>query len=548
MNLSLIRIFAFVLFITSASCLHGQYYYLPISNDLQWSLERIVLDTGNYVHHGIRPYSRSEIFAIDSTWTFGGTEIKEVEKGSKPHKKWVNRKLFNESLIILDGEDYRIEINPLLNLELGFSNPTEKNYNFLSTRGLWIEGKLGNEFSFYTMVAENMGRFPQYYHKEFTSTNVVLGWGQLNQTLPSRSLDFPMVMGGICYKPSKYFTFSLSQGKQFFGEGYRSMILSDYAMPNANFKIEIDFGKKVKYISLYSLYLDPRSIAAVNGYSLKKYTSFHYLSWNINSRLNLSFFESMIWVGDSANPNQGFDFHFLNPIIMYRQVEKVIGGKGGNAMIGFGSSYLLKRHLKLYAQLAIDDFSLDALRQLSKGHWLNFYSGQVGLKYAEAFGIENLFFQLEYNVARPFMYAHRSSISNYTHNLLPLAHPWGSSFQELLTRANYQIGRWLFRQSVSFGERAEDPIGRNLGNNLFESIFDRNEIDLGYFIAKGENYNIMVGETAINYVLNRATGARLGFGLRYRFVTPRSKMIETKKDSWVFINLTTPFFNSYYDY
>lgn len=523
----------------------GQYYFTPLSRDFQVRLEKILLDTNVSFHHAIRPFSNVDLSRVNSNWRDESDFTSLLIASNKGFKNWVLRKLFNESFVIIDDEDYHIEANPILNLELGYSS-SNRATAFLNTRGVWIEGSLGRQFSFYTMVAENQGRFPDYYQDFYTSNNVVLGWGKLNQTSESGILDFPMVMGGIAYNPSKYFTFSLSQGKQFFGEGYRSMILSDYAMPNANFKIETDFGDKVKYVNLYSIYLDPQS--SINGFNRKKYTSFHYLSWNISPKLNLSFFESMVWVGDSSNPNQGFDIHFLNPIIMYRQVEKVIGGKGGNAMIGLAGSYQPFRYFRIYGQLAIDDFSIEALQQLSSGHWLNFYSGQFGFKLVEPFNSEGLFMLMEYNTARPFMYAHRTAESNYTHQLLPLAHPWGSSFRELVTRVNYHKDRWILDLSLAYGEAADDPEGRNLGNNLFLSIFDRQGGITGYKIANGNSFNLLVGKVSLSYVLNAKTGSSLEMGYRFRYQYYRSRNFQDKTMNWIYFGFRTPLFDQYLDF
>jgi hypothetical protein len=43
-----------------------------------------------------------------------------------------------------------------------------------------------------------------------------------------------------------------------------------------------------------------------------KFMANHYLSWNVSNRLNLGFFESVIWTNTN---NRGFDASFVNPII-----------------------------------------------------------------------------------------------------------------------------------------------------------------------------------------------------------------------------------------
>ena len=90
-------------------------------------------------------------------------------------------------------------------------------------------------------------------------------------------------------------------------------------------------------------------------------------------------------------------------------------------MIGLASSYVLGSGMKVYGQFVIDDFQLEALKQIGEGHWLNFYSWQLGWKkYQKLAEGGHLSMRLEYNGARPFMYAHRTPSTNYTHLMYPL--------------------------------------------------------------------------------------------------------------------------------
>jgi hypothetical protein len=42
-----------------------------------------------------------------------------------------------------------------------------------------------------------------------------------------------------------------------------------------------------------------------------KFMANHYLSWNVSNRLNLGFFESVIWTNTN---NRGFDASFVNQL------------------------------------------------------------------------------------------------------------------------------------------------------------------------------------------------------------------------------------------
>ena len=71
---------------------------------------------------------------------------------------------------------------------------------------------------------------------------------------------------------------------------------------------------------------------------VRKYTTTHYLSWAISKRVNLSFFDAIVWSAtDSAGNYRGFDAQYLNPIIFMRPVEFSIGSPD-NALMGLNLS------------------------------------------------------------------------------------------------------------------------------------------------------------------------------------------------------------------
>ncbi|MCC5918104.1 MAG: hypothetical protein JJU02_12365 [Cryomorphaceae bacterium] len=525
--------------------LYGQYEYVPLSWEYRMINEAALLDTGVAFHHSVRNYRRSEIGNVNQTRFIYGDSVSL--RFENKVLRWFEGAVFNNNFIRLKGKDYEVNINPILNLEIG--NPTSPGVgvNYLNTRGVWIEGAVGKHVTFYSMLSENMGRFPLNYYNHYRSTQRVMGWGVLNYDMGDSVLDFPMAMGAVTYTPNHLFSFTFGNDKQFLGEGYRSMLLSDWAMNYPYFKIETTFGN-VKYLNLYAVQTDPRPSMRQGGLNRYKYTSIHYLSWNVNRRLNFSAFESMVWGGDTTLHNSGFDIHMLNPVIMYRPVEKGLGAAAGNAMIGVSSSYLLFRGLRLYGQFALDDFQLAAARQYSDGHWLNFYSWQMGARYADAFGIEGLFLLVEHNAARPFMYAHRTVETNYSHQNYPLAHPWGSSFKEFVFKGTYQRKRLVLDAMVSYGYGGRDTAGLNLGNDIFRSYGEGREETLGYFIGGGNRYHFMFTEAKLGYVMNIQTGARVEAGIRLRNLVFKNDDIPQDNFAWYFLGVRTPLFNRYFDH
>ena len=66
-----------------------------------------------------------------------------------------------------------------------------------------------------------------------------------------------------------------------------------------------------------------------------------------------------------------------------------------------------------------------------------------------AFKIENLFLQAEYNAVRPYTYSHDELNYNFGHNNQPLAHLWGSNFNEFIVIARYSKDRWFANSKIS---------------------------------------------------------------------------------------------------
>lgn len=537
--------FLFALFSFSVD---AQYLYLPVTHEYRILAERITLsEPEKHIHSSIQPFARGEFGAPMKDSLF----FAEPKKTSKKNSfwSWVDRKLYNEHFASLQGEGFEVNLNPWINFEMGIDPQIQdrSSITYLSTRGLWIEGRIGKQFSFFTGLAENLGAFPDGLTTYYNQTGYVMGRGNYNNARGESNIDFPLAVGGVSYQPSKYFNISFAHGKQFIGIGYRSMMLSDYALPYPSLKIETKLGS-VNYTNIWAVHTDPRpEVQLPGGVYRKKYTSIHYLSWNINERLNIALYESMVWGGDTSNPNGGFDVNFLNPVIFFRPVEKLVGVRGGNAMIGLSSSYLLADGLKVYGQFVLDDFQFAALKELGKGHWLNMYGWQLGLKYyTKPSEGSHLFARLEYNGARPFIYAHRWATTNYTHLMQPLAHPWGANFQEFVLMGQYQAGRWLLETQLNFGFRGRDTSDANFGNDLFRSIFDR-EGDLGFNMGGARREYVFYGHLQLAYILNSLMGTRIEAGVRIRNTYNEGLPMLDQRSTWFFAGFRMPIFNRYFD-
>lgn len=433
-------------------------------------------------------------------------------KGDSKSLNWLLNSGMYHSLIRVEHKDYSLQINPLFHLQLGQAGNTSTYYN---GRGVQVEGRIGSKFYYQGTFIEQQARFADYLQDYYRDKGSTLGW-VMHRTMDNGDFDFPYSVGQIAYEPSKHFTFSLGHGNHFFGDGYRSLFLSDHTAPYGFFRIETQFWK-LKYINLYGLMNDINPLhASPGGIYAQKFLSAHYLSWDVTDKLSIQIFESFVQGSDTTGQAQGFDWNFANPIILYRAIEGNRGFRIGNTMLGFGASYKLSPKLQFYGQLAIDDFQFAALQQIGDGHWLNFFGTQLGIKSVEPFDLKGLFILAEFNQARPFTYQHRSTFTNYEHQGLPLAHPWETNFREFLIRFFYKYDRWEVVLNANYGFRGLDTAGLNFGNDIRRSYEDRPPFELGYFLGGPLRENLFHSQFSLAYILNPVTNLRAEVSYTYR--------------------------------
>ena len=276
----------------------------------------------------------------------------------------------------------------------------------------------------------------------------------------------------------------------------------------------------------------------------RKYVSLHHLSTNISKRLNVGIFESIIWKSNRTEGVPGFDLQYLNPIIFYRPVEYSLNSSD-NALMGVNFKYKTTNHSHLYGQLLLDEFVIDKLRN-NPDFWANKYGIQLGGKMYDAFKIENLSLQAEWNFVRPYTYSHKVSTENYGHYQQSLAHPLGANFNEYLFFADYKIKKLLFHiqlMKAKYGGKIKnDPT--SYGNDIFMSNNDRPS-DNGIQMYQGNLTNLDYRKATISYLINPKTNFKIETGIISRLFTDENG---SSTSNFVFFALKSDLFNRYYDY
>lgn len=521
---------------------------IPFSHSYYAQFDDAMNQVGSNNHTGSKPYSYADVNRYYNLQT-------AYDKIKKNKSGWYGRKLWNESTVQIQGEDYWFTLNPIFDLQLGKSSNDQTDYTYINTRGLRLEGGLGNQINFTTTIYESQGRFADYFNQYAESLApsggnpaIIPGIG-IAKSFKTDSYDFPLAEANLSYTPSRFLNLNLGYGRNFIGDGYRSLLMGDGVTPYPFVKINTTFWK-IRYTNVYTWLKDVRPDVTIDGTYAQKFAASHYLSINLTKRWNLGFFESVVW---AKSDNRGFDMSFVNPIIFYRSVEFASSSRSGNAMLAATTKYKITNQFNFYAQYLLDEFSLDDMKSGNQS-WKNKFGYQLGLKYFNAFNVDKLVLQMEYNHVRPYVYAHSDAITNYGHNNQSLGHQWGGNFQEFLVIGRYSKGRLYADAKFTIGRRGLDfdpaQSTANYGSNIYLSYDENRPLDTGVKVGQGNKTNVFIADLQAGYLVNPATNLRLFASYIYRNFDPMANTVAYSKDttSWFSIGLRSDVFNWYFDY
>ncbi|RCT55633.1 gliding motility protein RemB [Winogradskyella sp. KYW1333] len=478
----------------------------------------------------------------------------EKESLVKKTDSWLGRKLYNEHLVQVQGKDYWFTVDPILDLQVG--KDTEANFSstWNNTRGIFIQAGLGKRFNLTTSFYESQGRFADYFNqyaeslKAFGPDPAIIPGRGIAKRFKSDSYDYPVAEAYLSYTPVDFLNIQFGHGKNFIGDGYRSLFQSDVSSPYPFLKLNVNFWK-IKYTSTWMWLKDVRPEVTVDGAFFTKYMANHFLSWNVSKRLNIGLFESVMWADTN---NRGFDINYLNPIIFFRAIEFQTGQDAGNAILGLSGKYKWNNKVNIYGQFILDEFSLSDVKAGEKS-WKNKFGFQLGAKYFNAFKIDNLLLQLEYNQVRPYTYSHNSIILNYAHFNQPMAHLWGSNFRELVLIGRYNYKRWFADAKFIIGQRGYDfnttDDSFNYGGNIYADE-DNRVSDTGIKIGQGNKTKSFMTEIQAGYLINPETNLKLFTNIIYRDFNPEAINASTMDSNtlWFSIGIRTDLFNWYNDF
>lgn len=427
-----------------------------------------------------------------------------------------------------EQEGFQYFLNPLLNVQLSAGSPFRQSYG----AGVYAGFSLGKTLFVDLNYSLNARQFMPYDQAYIDSVGLIPHYDRYIADGGSfylyQSLNF-----NISWTPIKYITIRAGKDRRFWGDGYRSLFLSDNANSYPFLQTIFNFWH-VKYVFMTSRMTDYQ-LDENFEHRHHKYTSMHCLSWNVTPDINLNLFETIIWDAVDSISRRTFDINYLNPVIFFRPVEYSIGSPD-NVLIGFGGKARIWKENYLYAQFVLDEFKLSEIKARN-GWWANKYAFQAGLR--SFWGtLRQLMIQAEFNQIRPFNYTHYYPLQNYGHLVEPLAHPLGANLIEGILIGRYAISpRWSAHAIFSYAVQGTDTIGKNnnYGSNIYKSNTTRSK-DYGNTMLQGIRTVYSYQELKLAYTLVQKWNLQAELTLSNRLFIRDEK---TQNDLFLNIGLKT---------
>lgn len=484
-------------------------------------LEKSVSNIDSIRHTGIKPF-------LENEWDL--TKVYGYAKDSSKYYYNFQVVAMRKHMVEIHEKDFYAGIDIVFDWRLGLDLADTSDFRdtskvFTNTRGIYVEADIGDYVSFQTMIFENQGDFPNYLKQYANSTGVVPGQGR-HKAFKHGAYDYSASYGWLSVQALKHINLQIGTGKHFVGHGYRSVLLSDFAYnyPYLRASTTLMNGRlkySWMYSSLQSLERMPRRDVPESLFK-RKAGNFYYLSYIPHPRVELGLFESIIW--QTWNETEG------TLPLNYKTFIPIIGVNSGllgfdsehNAMLGLNLKFKVTDNIQVYGQLAMDDLASN------KTAW------QGGAKFYNLL-LENLNLQFEYDYASRYFGSSDFSNQNYVHMNESMAHPLGSSFEEMIGILNYRYKRWFLQTKFHLIHHETTP-----GGSIFTIPSDDELMEYEEFINE-----IAILDVQCGVFINPKNNMNFSLGWMYR--TESLSLVE-HKTNWIYFAFRTSLFNKYYDF
>jgi hypothetical protein len=520
----------------------AQQLNFPLNYEMQNRLERYIPMTSRFIT-GAKPYNMAELQTA-----IGDSAMQELGFDTDSSKSGFKFGIFKGDLLSVSAKQkkFYFAINPIIDAQFGY-DINDKKLRYTIGYGARFDANLGSKVSLSFTYQGVNERFLRQVGEYASQYGVLTGYRKAN--FKGDKINSYMLSGYVSYSPNKYFNLQIGNDKQFFGEGYRSLFLSDNASNSPYLKLTTNFWR-IKYTALYNV----MRYGPIDGFSVEnnasdfktKYATYHLISVDVAKWMQFTFFEGVTWFHADSNRIRGIEFSYLIPMAFIRPVEFALGSPD-NVVLGIGMKFRASPKHIFYTQVMLDDMDVGAARR-AKGFYRTKVAAQFGYKSYDIFKVKHLDFQTELNIVRPFVYAHKAPEQNYTNFNQSLTHPLGANFMESITFINFWKNHWTASAKFQYVVQGLDNTLQHNGSNIFVSDFllgtDLNKAYGNYFLQGLKTRLINVearGGYLINPKINLSAEAFVNFRYQKNELSKRSNL-------FMGISLRTNLFNRYTDF
>lgn len=473
------------LLLLSFSSISGWAQPIPIGDYWNRELERVEHYKGKPAFTTYKPQLKS---------TVNFKSITGEVKDSVKYYSMLSRLIFRDHLIEFKKPEYTITIDPILQLELyqdlkneDFNNTRGRMYN--NGRGAIVQGRIGNGVEFQTIFLETQSVLPFYQSLWADSTGVVPGMGR-HKEFKKYGYDYGISTSSLFIGSKSWWNLGLMYGKQFFGNGYRSLILSDASMnmpmvqlglqnQHFQYKSTVGIGQEQSRIPLGS-----------TGESLfkRKLITWNYLSYLPTEKLEIALMETVVSTRWTPQGVVAPELHAYMPIIGARGW---MAQKDSNATVMYGANlkWNANRNTTFYGQYG----------------WVTKGLGKDALQFGALFtdlGMKNLDLRVEYNQVGAYFYSQNVNLMSLTQQSQPLGHNAGSALTEWLVRGHYRWKRILAQGCYHWIQQnigsSANPYSMQYGENTGRRDFQYFQGEIGYLVQPHTHLCVWLGVTQLD--------------------------------------------------
>lgn len=496
---------------------YGQGTYIPLGSYSQHVMDRFEIKSGRLAtpaefSTASKSYQRNRIaLYIDSFETQGLKLSKqdyfnlaylqndnfEFSNSESTRSRAILKHLYKSKAALYHQKqkDFTLVVNPVAYLQAGYDS-RKKDLTTLNTRGVEMRGTIGNNIGFFTHFSDEIFKINSWVNDFYIAESVIPGAGFL-KTTDGKTFNYGNASGYVVVQANRYIDVQFGHGRNFLGNGYRSLFMSDFSRDHLFLRANTRIWK-INYTNIWG-----QMYNYVGGGQSKlpkrHYYATTYANVNVTKRLNIGLFQTISFQRDSGFSDGGYDLQYLNPVIFYKPIENGLNSPD-KALLGLDFKYNFRQHFSVYGQFAISEFVMSNVLA-RKGWFGNKQAMQLGVKYMDVANISNLDLQLEANIARPYMYTSfnpRNAYVNFNQNM---AHPLGANFYEYIGIVRYQpTERLNLKATAIVAIYGNDTNDSNWGRDIRLNYY-RYEREFGNTIAQGIRTNLYLADVVASYML-----------------------------------------------